>query len=199
MSTVFQITKRHYDIITKQAADNFPTEAGGFLGGKDFVIKAILPIFNQHLANKTDTFAFTAEDVDRAHQFFAKHNLDYYGLYHTHPSGIPEPSQTDIDTGHKYHFIIGIPGKDPSKAVLRAFEVQRKTVIPLAMNILLQDVKSVDLQSTPTKSPMMLPQNTLLSEAQALGELLENIKNEKPQYKKDAPINTYKSDFSALA
>ena len=60
----FNITKRHYDILIKQVQDNFPYESGGFVGGKDFLISAIFPVFNKDYSNKTDVFAITMDDID---------------------------------------------------------------------------------------------------------------------------------------
>ena len=106
MSKQFKITQRHYDIIIKQSRDNLPQESGGFLGGKNGLIQAILPNFNMFEGNRTDTFGLTQEDMLRAHEFFQKHNLTFYGVYHTHPNGIPFPSTGDLKTNQKHHFIL---------------------------------------------------------------------------------------------
>lgn len=102
------ITKRHYDLVIKQAKDNYPEECGGFLGGLDDTIKAVYPIFNQHLYNKTDTFAITSEDIARAHAFFEKHGLRYFGVYHTHPKATADPSAQDLSHIQRYMFIISL-------------------------------------------------------------------------------------------
>ena len=102
----FKITKRHYDMIIDQGYKNLPKECGGFLGGKDMTISAILPTFNQFLEDKTKTFAVTPYDIMRAHQFFSKHGLDYYGIYHTHPKGSADPSDQDLRHIQEYMFII---------------------------------------------------------------------------------------------
>ena len=65
----FSITQRHYNIIIDQVKKNYPYEAGGFIGGKDFLISAIYPVFNQDISNKTDVFAVYNEDIERAHLF----------------------------------------------------------------------------------------------------------------------------------
>ena len=107
----FKITKRHYDIIINQGHTNWPQECGGFLGGKDMTISAILPTFNSHLYNKTDTFAITSEDIHRAHAFFEQHGLEYYGVYHTHPKATAEPSDQDLRNIQRYMFIISYLNK----------------------------------------------------------------------------------------
>ncbi|MFC1771239.1 Mov34/MPN/PAD-1 family protein, partial [Candidatus Margulisiibacteriota bacterium] len=121
----FAITQRHYDLIVEQAQKNFPQEVGGFLGGnEEGQIQGILPLFNMFLFDKTGTFVITGDDLERAHGFFAKHNLQYYGLYHSHPQGAPYPSIADINSRQKYHFILGL--SDINTPILNAFEVINK-------------------------------------------------------------------------
>lgn len=98
------------------------------------MISAIQPIFNQHLYSKVATFAFTGEDIIRAHEFFKKHNLDYYGLYHTHPKGVAYPSQADIDTGHRYHFILSL--RDPESPVFAAYFIQDRMPIHIPLEVI---------------------------------------------------------------
>ena len=192
----FKITERHYSIMVKQALDNLPQESGGFLGGKDGFIQAILPIFNQHLYNRTDTFSFTPEDVSRARAFFDKHGLDYIGMYHSHPNGIPEPSGQDVASGQPSHFIIGC--RDPKHPVMRAYTVENKVVTPVPIEIVdSKAVKVVDIQAKPKPAP---PKNkTIFDEAEELSQKLDAMKNEKKvDYPKMEP-KKLDSDFSTLA
>ena len=68
-----QITQRHYDIVIKQGFDNLPYEAGGFMGGKNDLVQALLPIYNKHDDNRRDNFVFYSNDLERAHSFFQSH------------------------------------------------------------------------------------------------------------------------------
>lgn len=202
--SVFQITQRHYDIITKQAADNFPRESGGFLGGSaDFTIQAILPIFNGHIGNQTDTFSFIGEDIERAQLFFKKHGLTYYGLYHTHPSGVAYPSKTDINTGHRFHFIIGVPNNSPESTIFRAFEIINRQPIHIPIQIIPNSkVQVVDIkgdgagQSTSSKTDRPL---TFEDEIGQLSEQVNNLIEGTPKYEKSKPKSAFGSDFSTLA
>lgn len=198
-NVIFKITQRHYDIITKQAVENLPQECGGFLGGRDFHIMAIQPIFNQHLYDKTDTFSFASEDVERAHQFFKKHDMDYYGLYHSHPSGVPVPSDQDISTGHKYHFIVGL--SSPDDIQFRAWQVVNKKAVPLGLQIVSdKSYSSIDIhkESAGRRSAPNI-NRTMIDEASDLSEKIHNIKEERPQYDKQPPKDWHNSDFSTLA
>lgn len=210
MSRYFKITKRHYDIIIQQAKANYPQECGGFLGGKELTISAILPTFNQHLYNKTDTFGITSEDIGRAHEFFAKHGLEYFGVYHTHPKAPAEPSHQDLRNIQRYMFIISLLNfEDPDFA---AYEVSGSNYerIPLQ---LIKELEVVDLHSSTSKNSSVLPAQSVKSakpapdalpgdiklEAKALDSMVNDIAHGRVQYPKLRPRKKGSSDFSTLA
>lgn len=203
MDRFFRITRKHYDIIIKQGIDNLPIESGGFLGGKDNFIQGILPIYNQHLEDQTGTFAFSKEDVLRAHQFFKKHDLDYYGLYHTHPKGAAYPSAQDIATGHKYHFILSLA--NPNQPVFAAYEIVNRNPVHIPIVVTEGSFDSVDISSKSKKAvieelPSYLKQRTLEEDAQDLSDKINNILDDKPlKYQKLPPKYRDGSDFSTLA
>ena len=200
MSLAFQITQKHYNTIVKQAYDNLPQECGGFLGGDGFTIKAILPLFNWHLYNKTDTFSFTHDDLDRANRFFKKHNLTYYGLYHSHPKGIAYPSQPDIASGQKYHFIISM--KDSGNPEFNAFEIIDKSPHYIPINVIADfGFTSIGIHDKEDKkSPSQKMHKNPKEEAEHLGNMIENLRNsQQNEYPKMPPKNDDRSDFSTMA
>ena len=194
----FTITRRQYNIVLKQGIANLPRESGGFLGGNDFKIQAVLPIPNQHLYDETGTFAFTMEDVDRAHRFFKKHNMRYYGLYHTHPQGIAYPSDTDIKSGQRYHFILSL--RDQDNPHFAAFEVKNNQPIHIPL-VIISDKghKQVDIHDVAEKTKGSNIQSPD-SDADNLNQRIGNILDDKPNtYDKLPPTNYFDSDFSTLA
>ena len=197
----FRITLKHYHTIVQQGIVNLPQESGGFLGGKDGLISAIQPIFNQHLYSKVSTFEFTSEDIIRAHAFFKKHNLDYYGLYHTHPKGLAYPSQTDIDTGHRYHFILSLRDKD--SPIFAAYFIQDKVPIQVPFEVIADDgFEKKDIHSIAQANANVNPYKVKSSQEEAahLHKLIENIKDERSNdYPKLPPRHIDRSDFSTLA
>lgn len=195
----FQITLKHYRTIVKQGIQNLPTESGGFVGGLDGVITGILPIFNQYLTDKTGTFGFTGEDVERAHTFFKKNSLDYYGLYHTHPKGIAYPSKADIQTGMKYHFILSL--RNPDSPEFAAFEIvnQEPVFIPIE-TIPDTGYESISILSENINQNDPFRERTPNEDAEHLSSLITNLKEEKKnQYPKMPPKYKDRSDFSTLA
>jgi [CysO sulfur-carrier protein]-S-L-cysteine hydrolase len=130
---VFTITKRQYEIIMHQAQACWPQESGGFLGGREDVILGVLPTFNMHLYDRTNTFGIPADDFDRAYRFFEKYKLDFYGIYHSHPKGIPYPSRQDLANNQRYQFIVGL--RDRYNPELYAYEIVNGEVVPVPVQI----------------------------------------------------------------
>lgn len=207
----FVIFQRHYTLIIEQAKKNLPQESGGFLGGIDRTVKAVLPAFNKHLGNRTDTFGLTSEDIRRAHEFFEHHGLQYFGVYHSHPNGDPYPSVPDIQTGQRYHFIIGC--RNPENPILAAYEIVKNQ--PQMVPIQLMSDKQISVVDIHQKaagdakspggklgkkaviqSPLVAP---VLGDLHQIMGVIDNITQAKPNvYPKLAPP-TKGSDFSTLA
>lgn len=195
MPQQFLITQRHYDLIIGQCQKNWPQEAGGFVGGADGYIKAVMPLFNIHMENKTDTFALTQEDIYRAHDFFKKHNYQYFGVYHSHPKGAAYPSDTDINTGHRFHFIISLTNRD--KPVFNCFEIINRKPIYIPLVVSNESVKTVDLHAKKDDVP---PPKSLHDDAEELSEKIEGIKTGGVKYQKLEKRHPFEgSDFSTFA
>ncbi len=201
----FSIVNKHYQTILKQGLDNYPEEVGGFLGGVDGVITGILPLFNQHLYNKTDTFAFTSEDLQRGHDFCRKHGLEYYGLYHTHPKGVSYPSKEDVQSGQTYHFILSL--RDQSNPVFNAFYIENKAIIHVPFKVIADaGFSSKELTGSNKQAddvaaihPAFKGKNSdeeLAVLNERIGNMLDRKKNE---YEKMPPKTMGNSDFSTLA
>lgn len=207
-SKPFIFSQRHYNLIIGQAQKNLPRESGGFLGGTDRTVKAVLPAYNQHIGNQTDTFGLTSEDIRRAYAFFEEHGLTYFGVYHSHPNGDPYPSHADIKTGQHYHFIIGC--RNPEKPILAAYEIINNIPELVPIQLISDDhVSVVDIQGKQSDTVKKSAKTTTKAHdgpaVSGLGEIsnlmgrIDNITKAKPNvYPKLAPP-TLGSDFSTLA
>jgi proteasome lid subunit RPN8/RPN11 len=193
----FIFTQRHYDIIIKQTLDNLPQESGGFLGGKDNVVMGIMPTHNQHLYNRTDTFAVTSDDMQRAYEFFAKNGLTYFGLYHSHPKGVAYPSPEDIRTGQRYHFIVS--WRDPESPVFAAYEIIQNEPHQIPIKVESDSkysVKDLTGKASAKTSPIG---GDILESARTIGVVLDRWRAGKsPEYPRMPPKQSG-SDFSTLA
>lgn len=191
----FYITQKQFSIISQQIIKNDPNEAGGFLGGKNDTIQAILPVFNQSLGNKQTTFSITSADIQRAHEFFEKHNLDYFGTYHSHPSGNIQPSPQDMTHVQKYLFIVVKTNETIRMAAYRA-----KGRIPIEIPITVIDdqrFRQLDLGINQSRTEIS---NDFVSELIKLDALVNNVRSDQVQYPKlppQGPDGT--GDFTTIA
>ena len=130
---MFKITERQYEIIMRQAQGCYPEETGGVLGGREDTILGVLPIFNKDISKPYVSYGITGEDIVRALAFLKKHNLEYFGIYHTHPKGIAFPSKQDLMHHQRYLFIIGL--KDRYNPELQAYRIEEEKIIPETIKV----------------------------------------------------------------
>lgn len=130
---MFKITQRQYEIIMRQAQGCYPQETGGVLGGQEDAILGVLPIFNKDISKPYVSYGITGEDMARAYAFLRKHNLEYFGIYHSHPKGIAFPSRQDLMHHQRYLFIIGL--KDRYNPELQAYRIEKEEITPEPIRI----------------------------------------------------------------
>ncbi|MFH1684461.1 MAG: Mov34/MPN/PAD-1 family protein [Candidatus Margulisiibacteriota bacterium] len=192
---MFKITERQYNIIMKQAQACYPQETGGILGGKESTILGVLPIANKVFQDRTEVFGITVEDIERANNFLIKHNLDYLGVYHTHPKGVPFPSVQDLAHNQKYLFIIGL--QDRHNPELYAWRVEEGRVYAEDIKIISDiGITVVDIATGKAKLSEYASREELDKLADMINDL---IAGKKPQYPKMRPVKWDASTFSTLA
>jgi proteasome lid subunit RPN8/RPN11 len=204
----FSITQRHYDIILEQVKTNFPYESGGFIGGKDHIITAIFPVLNQDNTNQTNVFSIFPQDIERAHLFFDKHGLEYYGTYHSHPKGAAIPSKQDLTHIQRYLFIISLRNfNQPDFAAFKVTGHQRADRIPLyVISNNKFDVKNIhDKSSDEGKKKesrddlnVSNPDLPNYNNASELNDQVNRIFEGEASYKKSSRLDDT-GDFSTLA
>ena len=192
---MFIITERQYNIIMQQAQACYPQESGGILGGTDNKIMAVLPIANKNIYDRTKEFALWKEDTERGYAFLEKYNMQYLGIYHTHPQGVPYPSDQDLSHGQKYLFIIGL--RDRYNPELRAWRCEGKKVYQEDIKIISdQGITVIDVKTGKPK----LSQNTTKEEMDRLALMINAmIEGRDPSYLKLAPSKWDASSFSTFA
>ena len=192
---MFIITERQYNIIMGQAQACYPQETGGFLGGHDNTILGVLPVPNKNLGDRTQTFALSSDDVDLAYRFLVKHKLEFLGIYHSHPKGIPAPSEQDLSHRQKYHFIIGLA--DRYNPELYAWRVENGKVFSEDIKIVSDiGVTVIDIRTGKPKLSENAPPRHLDRLAQMIDDM---IGGKKPAYPKLDPTNWDASTFSTFA
>jgi proteasome lid subunit RPN8/RPN11 len=180
----------------KQCQACYPQETGGFLGGRENTILGVLPTPNKHLYDRTEVFGLTQDDVELAHRFLAKHKLEYLGVYHSHPKGVPIPSEQDLAHHQKYLFIVGL--QDRYNPELYAWRVEGRNVYQEDIKII-SDV-GVTVLDIRTGQPQMsdnVPKHEMDRIANMVDDLL--VEGKEPEYKKMGPTKWDASTFSTLA
>ena len=192
---MFKITERQYNIIMKQAQDCYPQETGGILGGRGDTIMGVLPIANKIAQDRTAVFGITAEDIERAYHFLVKHKLEYLGVYHTHPKGVPIPSVQDLSHNQKYLFIVGL--QDRHNPDLYAWRVENNHVYSESIKIISDmGVTVVDIATGKPK----LAENIGGQELNRLTKMVNDfIEGREPEYHKYNAPNWDASSFSTFA
>jgi [CysO sulfur-carrier protein]-S-L-cysteine hydrolase len=192
---MFRITEHQYNIIMKQAQNCYPQETGGILGGRDNTILGVLPIANKVSQDRTETFGISSEDVERAFNFLVKNKLEFLGVYHTHPRGVPYPSTQDLAYNQKYLFIIGL--RDRQSPEFYAWRVEDGQVKPEDIKIISDIwVTVVDIRTGRPK----LAENIGGSELNRLTSMVNAfIAGKDPEYHRYNPTNWDASSFSTFA
>lgn len=192
---MFIITEHQYNIIMKQAQRAYPQETGGFLGGHDNTILGVLPTLNKNYNDPKNQFGLNSDDVERAYQFLVKHKLEYLGVYHSHPSGIPIPSRADLSHGQKYLFIIGLA--DRYNPELVAWRVEDGRIFPENIKIISDlGVTVVDIVTGKPKLSQNAPAVVMDRLANQIDEM---IAGHSPEYPKLNPTLWDASSFSTFA
>jgi proteasome lid subunit RPN8/RPN11 len=192
---MFVITQHQYDLIMKQAQENFPYETGGALcGTEDGVIKGVMPIYNQSLGDQKKEFGITAEDIQRSHDFAKKHNLKFFGIYHTHPNGIAYPSEGDLSHNQRYLFIISLHDRYNPEFAAYSIKPGRKVTREEIQVVNNNGVMVIDITTGAPK----LSDNVTAAEMGKLALLIDNIIEERATYPKFAPKNKFEAQRSSF-
>ena len=192
---MFIITQHQYDIIMRQAQENYPYETGGILcGSEDGIVKGLMPLYNQADGDQRKEFGLTGEDIRRGHEFAKKHGLLYFGVYHTHPKGIAYPSDADLSHNQKYLFIISLRDRyNPEFAAYRVLP-GRKVIREEIQVINNSGVTVLDILTGRPK----LSDNVSAVEMTKLHQLIDAIIEERANYPRLSPKNKFEAIRSSF-
>lgn len=105
---------------------DLPSEACGLLAGTGGRVLAVLPLPNA-AADPERTYLVEQSAQVRAFRFMEKKSWDLVGIYHSHPTQDPIPSQSDIRQAYypqAVHVIVGLRWGTPDT---RAYRLVRET------------------------------------------------------------------------
>lgn len=125
-----QLSSRIGRALIEHADEALPRECCGLLAGKEEVIQAYFPLPNASPHPERRYFA-EPQALLKAFREIRERDQELLGIYHSHPSSLPEPSPTDIEQAlypDCTYFIVGPAEYDPR---LRAFRITDERVEPV--------------------------------------------------------------------
>jgi [CysO sulfur-carrier protein]-S-L-cysteine hydrolase len=99
-----------------------PQEACGLLGGLGHMTVAVVSVTN--ILNSRDRYRMEPSEQLHAFNLFEAQGLEITGIYHSHPAGPSQPSQTDIDEAYYPDAVYLIWSKSLNDWECRAFRIQ---------------------------------------------------------------------------
>jgi len=87
-------------IMFNDAVEAFPHECCGFMFGTedatgDRIVTRALPVFNAATENRERRFIISPKDYMNAEKFADENNVQFLGIYHSHPNHPAIPSEHD--------------------------------------------------------------------------------------------------------
>jgi proteasome lid subunit RPN8/RPN11 len=91
--TGLQLRRGHWESMLREAERLAPQEACGLGAGRDGRLEAVLPVKNELQSQ----IRYRMDPVEqlKAFQWIDEHDLELLAIYHSHPAGPGEPSETD--------------------------------------------------------------------------------------------------------
>ena len=99
-SVPLDVSPSVWEAIRKHGEETYPYECCGFLYGKDGETRTInnfLRAPNSKEGDKRRRFEISPKDYMKAEQYALENELDFLGIYHSHPDHPALPSKTDLE------------------------------------------------------------------------------------------------------
>jgi proteasome lid subunit RPN8/RPN11 len=159
------LTPVQAEMIAREALDARPAEACGLIAGIGEQARKIIPIPNT-ATDPQHFFRLDEQDFARSMFDIEQSGLSLIGIYHSHPTGEPVPSQTDIQQANypeTAYLIVGLCDDEPRFAV---WDIRADTVNRVDLHI--------GMQPPPPESTLSMAQKTaiLLAAVVALAFML---------------------------
>lgn len=122
-----------WDEMRDHVEHNLPEEACGLVGGKDWLASTIIPVTNE--LHSTTAYRMAPEEQLKALLRLEDANIDLIAIFHSHPSGPPYPSITDIAQFAYPGTLTLIWSRQSGAWVLRGFHILGEEVYPVALNV----------------------------------------------------------------
>ncbi|RKX78583.1 MAG: hypothetical protein DRP87_05890 [Spirochaetes bacterium] len=123
--------------IKKQAMEEAPIEACGYLGGRGDVVREIFPMTNTD--KSPEHFSFSPEEQFEVLNRAREMELELIAVYHSHPATPARMSEEDIRLAYDPDFIYLIYSLSDDK--LKAFRVIKEEERKQVLNIPIEEIQ----------------------------------------------------------
>jgi proteasome lid subunit RPN8/RPN11 len=128
------LSEEQGQMICTYAQAELPREACGLLAGRGGRVQRVIPIANVS-RNPTQHYYMDAVALGRHLPQIERESLTLLGFYHSHTTGEPIPSMTDIREAaypDAIHLIVGLKHEKPR---LAAWSIRDERVLPIPLHI----------------------------------------------------------------
>jgi len=128
------LSRDQYEDMVGDVVENLPAEACGLLGGVEGRVVRVHPVENA----LHSPFAYSMEPQRQVEAMLSleREGLELLAIYHSHPSGPPTPSASDVSQAYYPDslYVIVAPGK-AGEFQARAFQITEERVSEVELSV----------------------------------------------------------------
>jgi len=130
---------RDLEQIIEHARQGYPYEVCGLIGGRDGVAESVVPVPNASRSPRV-RFEMERQAMVDAIIGFQRAGREVVGIYHSHPEGKPELSETDVAQATWPDAVNLVVGLDEQQQIdLKAWAIRRGEVEPADLEIISEE------------------------------------------------------------
>lgn len=123
------LDQKLFDDISRHAEEDYPNECCGFFFGKDSEERRITHAYrvsNTKEGDRRRRFKINPDDYRKAERFALNNDLDFLGVYHSHPDHPAEASEHDRKVAMPYFSYIIVSVQDGRAAETRSWQLNEE-------------------------------------------------------------------------
>lgn len=127
-------SRRTWEALIEDCLHRLPLEACGLLGASGGIVRGVFPADNAR--HSSASYEIAAADQIRLRKEIADAGYTLWGIYHSHPGGVPWPSQVDITQAYYRDLFYVIVSCGPGKPAVGVFRIVNGQVSARPVRIL---------------------------------------------------------------
>lgn len=132
--TGIRLKQEHYQLMLVDVQQRLPEEACGIIAGVDGTSVRVFSLRN--IYHSTTDYRLDPKEQIAIFNRMEQNGWDLLGIYHSHPSGPPHPSSTDINKAYYPETAYIIWTKDSQDWVCKAFRISHGQVASLPITLI---------------------------------------------------------------